>query len=264
MQLVSAELFSRAHGLVQSSGTNKEPQSLSGNPAASSPKSSSVNKGKAAPTSPKSVGIDKQSTGAASPRASGKSKQKSAVASPEPGSASKQKADKLNQRDEVQTLDTKTSPPEKRQSRLERKLSASKRKDRDEGNNFGISLSPAKRQRGDVPASDERGKASKASRKAQGSKAVDTRIGAIDKGKKKETSTVAARRSSRRGIDPGNKSNEKKKGVIGKRKRGPVKSEDEEDVETRSPQSLSQRPKQAQKPASSKKTKAAEQTPKKR
>ena len=298
MQLVSAELFSQAHGLVQSSGTNKEPQSLSGNPAASSAKANSVNKGKLAATSPKAVGVDKQKAAVAPPKTSGMSKQKSAVASPKASgmskqksavaspkgsamskrtsavaspkasSASKQKIDRLDQQEEGQTLNTKATTPEKKLSRLERKLPASKRKDRDEDNQFGTSLSPVKRQRGGMPASQQRGKASKASKKAQSSKAIGKKTAATDKekGKKKEVATeAAAKGGGRRGVNPASKSIEKKEGaLVGKRKGGSAKRGNKEDSKPHSLDSPLQKASQAQKLASPSMSKAAEQTPKKR
>lgn len=250
MQLVSAELFSRAHGLVQSSGTNNNPPSLSGNAAASSWKNNSVNK-RRVQASPKA---------ADSKKASSISKQKAAVGSPKSSSISKRKTEKLDQQAEVQTLGTDTTPPEKKMSRLERKLSSSKRKASNEGGKFGLSLSPSKRRRGGSAVSEQTNKASTASKKAQDSKAANEEVAASErkKGKQKEAFPKAApRRGGRKGVQIEGEPTEKQKGSGGKRKRGSFKSDKKADT-------MPQKGRQSRKPESFKITEAAEQTPKTR
>lgn len=267
MQLVSAELFSRAHGLAQSSATTNQPRSASGNQAAS-PRATSVNKATAALASPKALSISKQNATVASPKASNASKRRATAASPVKSSVSKRKTDVPNVQPEAETLDTKSSNSGKQASRQDRKLSASKRKDRDEDTKIGLSLSPPKRQRGGVPASLQKGKANKVGQQRQGNKAGGKKDATSDSGDKKDTQQASSakkgsKRGGHRGVDPSSKASEKK-GPAGKRKRAAGKIEEEEDAEPQSSKSLPGKAHQAQKSASMRKSRAAEQTPKSR
>ena len=267
MQLVSAELFSRAHGLAQSSATTNQPRSASGNQAAS-PRATSVNKATAAPASPKAVSISKQNATAASPKASNASKRRVTAASPVVSSVSKRKADVPNEQPEAENLDTKSSNSGKKASRLDRKPSAGKRKHRDEETKSGVSLSPSKRQRGGEPASLQKGKANKPGKQRQGNKAGGKKDTTSDSGDKKDTQQASSakkgsKNAGHRGVDPSSKAGEKK-GFTGKRKRAAGKVKEEEDAKPQSSDSLPQKAKQAQKAASVRKSRAAEQTPKSR
>ena len=249
LQLVAAELFSRAHGLMQSSSTSKEQpkaSQASQNVAIASPKAHSVSIQRAAPVSPK---------------ASSRSKQQAEASSPKASSGSKKKAEKS----EGAWLDTNVTTAEKKQSRLDRKLSA-KRKDREgeRGKTFGIALSPSsKRQRGEVPASEQKSKASKASKKAKGTKMV-VAAGASGPQALKDRQTEASskevvQRGNRRGKGPGRKVMEKK-APVGKQKRQSTIAEDEEEVEPQESASPPQKAKQSKKAVTSRKAKQVQQT----